>query len=1837
MVTPTNTISVLALQAFDPAGASVPNLEKRDWRLLSFLIWTAHCAATHGEEPPRLRRHALERPLGVQDQRAIRNALSNVRRMLRAAGSERALVIDNDTVAFEPSNGLACDLVEMLTASRCGDRAAVQRLVAESPFGRESIDLLAANLRPRGLAQRARADWIDELVDELRRNVEDPGRAAEITGHVQDVDFDDDTDAYLRAHIERCASIDPRQLPPGSATRDIDLPLEDVYISLMVGPRAASEVTADREVTRAQLEGAAQADSVPDGLLFFEGGTDRESIHFTDLIRTSRWSVILGHPGMGKTTLLQWLALFNARALFRRRKRVFVAGAQLGMEEPKVDLGPTRLPILVRIADYAELAEDGKGDSLPEFIEFLGRHPVMNAPLPLEPEAAARIIRRWLAAGRALILLDGLDEISDVSLRAAIVERVERFLRGHARDPILDAFEPWDTPDSDEWWGAELSEPATAGGNQVVVTSRVRGYKEAPLVASSFKLVQARPLELPAIRRFCRRWCLAVERVRAVSPDCASPGVGMDVRNLELTRRAAEQSKRLVEAVQSHHNIRRLAENPLLLTVLAVLQRESERLPRTRFEIYTEISRVLAERRDPEWAYDQIVDALGPFALWLHEHRDRGIARSSELRKHLAPGIERVTGGDINAEIEKFLEDAQQQSGLLVEAGADLYGFMHGTFREYFAAMELARKPEQFRRWLLDHRQSSRWVEVALLGVAALAKNMPDEIDGILELVLDQQPEHEPLLHHDLLFVGTCLTETVRASPALTARVVRELLDAGSSARERGFEQLNGRIVRAMRDLLARWPRLVRPVLVDSLTDTSVAPLATELLADAPAGTPGLLDGLDRACQEPDRSVMATAARARVATLLHRDGTELPPELVPIGTLFDGPYASTFAHIEIEAPAIADALRALGERVDPSVHRLVQWFLASVKNAPTALVAADLTGRLVVRALRDVGSARGSDFSALADLAFRLDPQRTRERITEGLVDRTIDPPSAARYLATQPEALAVEDLTVWLEQVHSDVVPALLRFHHPRIRESLVPLAWRTLRADAADGHWHHARQLLMTQAVTAGWLRAEPDAFETLELLFAREDPSAHRLAETLLSKVRLPRPEALARSNEALSHVERIAADPAHPCATAATLMLAEQPDRPLTPENYAELARALASEEVLRQRAMDALLTVRPAEKVGLDVLEQAQTCRAERLEAGDAGAADAHGGFSMKIEYTSAARVLDDIETQRGWGGSGILTPLAAEEVLACVPELGETEACAALEACRAAVRSGKLLGLDLDHLERLALTDLGGGVRGSAARLAAGETVFTARLDRLAPFLVRMREIDSTAAAQALCTAAHCLPLARTTSRRDAAAWLSAIASECLPMDEDPLGWQSAGARLAVDVLTPARPAEPLHLLAERTTTPEEIAKALIFALETDHDFPPGTHDQPIRPSAITHTARRVGLVAAEFATTPRGMAAVVPECHTHLARSDWPRRRACLLALDAAATASPAQFVAEAEGSDLRATVLSVAADPWSFSVRRLAISVLSHLRILDQQALELIAAACRDKSIVGGATIMRCRTFDSPSELDLSQLVALLDSRNAHAVEAGATLLANMARTARSTHAGQAQHEVAVSTLASVASSPDPLLDCSRTSGGRTLRQDVHSRLTDLVWTSPSRPAPDSELGRTATQLSWATPELDRAMPARTRASSEALTASLIDALQALASQDPKSKPKPKFQLRDARFDWDELGLGVLRAGQDHLLSLAVLEVLEIRVGIEIAGSLTPAQLDEFEAHFENNDDAAAFRWLENNRPDYRDVVNSEAVALEEEIRGKAAELKQLLDQLIEEHGRWGTAPNG
>lgn len=488
--------------------------------------------------------------------------------------------------------------------------------------------------------------------------------------------------------------------------------------------------------------------------------TSPEVLDLAEVARHYERLVILGDPGSGKTTLLRYLALKHAQALYEGR-----ADANHG-------LGEARFPILVRIAEYAENST-WKNQAFSDFL--VENHVLHECPR----HGLADLLQTELEKGRCLVLLDGLDEIVDGDDRRGVGKRIEDFVQRYA-----------------------------ANANRFAITSRIAGYKIAPL-GESFARYTVQDMDENQIHLFLDRWCQAVE-------DNQTPEVPLQLRQI-VARREVDG---IMHAVQNIPGVRRLAVNPLLLRTLALIHRTGAQLPQKRIKLYELAAETLAHtwrtaQGVPESALIEdryLTRLLGKLAYWMHANKPAGIATEQEVYREIGQEWARIKGltweedhPDIEREVEKFLLAVQEHTGIFVERAPKQYSFMHLTFEEYYAARNLVARASTRARFLNQHRHDPRWEEPILLALGFVGLYYPEDAEELLETAILARGDtvesgefapspYEDLLGRDYMFALRCVVDDIPVHSQLLRdlmfRCINELLHYIGLARFERYRQV---------------------------------------------------------------------------------------------------------------------------------------------------------------------------------------------------------------------------------------------------------------------------------------------------------------------------------------------------------------------------------------------------------------------------------------------------------------------------------------------------------------------------------------------------------------------------------------------------------------------------------------------------------------------------------------------------------------------------------------------------------------------------------------------------------------------------------------------------------------------------------------------------------------------------------------------------------------------------------------------------------------------------------------------------------------------------------------
>ncbi|WP_240555550.1 NACHT domain-containing protein [Streptomyces albus] len=512
----------------------------------------------------------------------------------------------------------------------------------------------------------------------------------------QDAEFEQQYARYI-ANRHRTLTIYGLDLQQAS-----EWPLDTAYLSLTA--------TADRD--------SSPVLHMPDGTQVATTAT-ADPLPVEQALAGKRRVLLHGLAGSGKTTLVQWLAVTTARQSELTGRLAHLIG---------------RVPFVLPLRTLTR-----QGAALPVPAGFLAAVgcPLAGAQPPGWPE-------RVLAAGRGVLLVDGIDEVPEEE-------------RARTRDWLQDLTSAF--PD-----------------NLVLVTSRPSAVRRDWLGRQDFTELTLSPMRPADVELFIDRWHAAAEA-------------------------GHELAASLRTAVRAKADLARLATNPLMCGLICALHRERHGfLPRGRKALYDAALSMLLERRDRERAMyaregaieldeESQVELLQKLAYWLIRNGRSEMAQDEAVGmiERVLPSMPYVAEQGSAEEIFDFL---LVRSGLLREPGHGAVDFVHRTFQDYLGAK--AAVEERDFGVLVQHAHLDQWEDVVRM---AVAHARPDERAQLLRGLVrrgDAERECRSRLH---LLATACLEHATKLDPAVRTEVeerARKLIPPRSIDEAKALVPLGG-------------------------------------------------------------------------------------------------------------------------------------------------------------------------------------------------------------------------------------------------------------------------------------------------------------------------------------------------------------------------------------------------------------------------------------------------------------------------------------------------------------------------------------------------------------------------------------------------------------------------------------------------------------------------------------------------------------------------------------------------------------------------------------------------------------------------------------------------------------------------------------------------------------------------------------------------------------------------------------------------------------------------------------------------------------------------------------
>lgn len=406
------------------------------------------------------------------------------------------------------------------------------------------------------------------------------------------------------------------------------------------------------------------------------------AIGLEDSIKGNQRIVILGDPGAGKTTLLKFLVLTFARAA--AQKGLLGSEKRPAWVAAKYKVRHTcsirhaPIPIFIPLN---KLRDIHSWDSTKTLLDWIENEYSKDKILNLPPYFFRNLIKK----GRCIFLFDAYDELASKGARGRMA--------------------------------AEIAQLVTSSNsaNRFIVSSRILGY-QGQLAKHNFRALTIQPLSQESIYELVTKWFESLKSPRDAAP--------------------------LLDSIEANNRLRELAINPMLLSLIVLVQYVKKVIPDKRHLLYAECVNILIERRfaspETQSQYNDVVQAedaisiLREVAQEMHKRKVREIARE-ELERRLIPDITNRLGLYVSGlDGGSILQNIEERSQLMVEKGLNdqdepMMSFSHLTFQEYLAAGSFrslasekgsAYASENVLKF--HHEDAEWWEEVALLYGAQL-------------------------------------------------------------------------------------------------------------------------------------------------------------------------------------------------------------------------------------------------------------------------------------------------------------------------------------------------------------------------------------------------------------------------------------------------------------------------------------------------------------------------------------------------------------------------------------------------------------------------------------------------------------------------------------------------------------------------------------------------------------------------------------------------------------------------------------------------------------------------------------------------------------------------------------------------------------------------------------------------------------------------------------------------------------------------------------------------------------------------------------------------------------
>lgn len=298
-------------------------------------------------------------------------------------------------------------------------------------------------------------------------------------------------------------------------------------------------------------------------------------------------------------------------------------------------------PILVSLRDiYSSTTSTPVIDKIQEILAIQVGFPKSETPIPTGIKIAItqRVVAAYIDGLKAAVLLDGFDEISNGTVKGAVLQEFDSLSR-------------------------------LLSSSRLILTSRSSDFRYSGESVRKFEIA---PLTLKQVETFANRWLGSYDEAKNfLSKVAASPFADTAIRPLTMAHLCAiyERTKDIPDKPKSVYR-----------RIVNLLLKE-----------WDEDRRVKRESQYSTFDVDRKLEFLAQLAFELTT-REGAVRFSSETLRKLYARI-RADHGLPEKEATNVIQEIESHNGLVIQSGYDHFEFAHKSIQEFLAADYIVRLP----------------------------------------------------------------------------------------------------------------------------------------------------------------------------------------------------------------------------------------------------------------------------------------------------------------------------------------------------------------------------------------------------------------------------------------------------------------------------------------------------------------------------------------------------------------------------------------------------------------------------------------------------------------------------------------------------------------------------------------------------------------------------------------------------------------------------------------------------------------------------------------------------------------------------------------------------------------------------------------------------------------------------------------------------------------------------------------------------------------------------------------------------------------------------------------